>query len=217
MHDNPAYKTGYVVTRQPLFGYTVARDIICSGYLLQRTTKQDEMKIVAISMVGRKGKLSDWSKSLKNGSTVMLQKPNQMTDSYSRHGYWNAVLDKKQEEPIFEHMSRLNGSMFDELTMLSHSASPAALSGDACDFHLTGATLEEARTKFGGFLTMVPVPIHSSWQEIIWDEMHSRGWIQQLIGFEMAGYYVYYEREELAALISAMVKTGRLPKEFATA
>ena len=88
----------------------------------------------------------------------------------------------------------------------------AMLSDDPGDFMIITKTENPVDLLYGNLIARSEIPLHVSWKKWLWSTFVHFEWLKELPGYNMRGFEISFNDDELAEKIEIGIRSGRIPK-----
>lgn len=88
----------------------------------------------------------------------------------------------------------------------------AMLSDDPGDFMIITKTENPVDLLYGNLIVRSEIPLHVSWKKWLWSTFVHFEWLKELPGYNMRGFEISFNDDELAEKIEIGIRSGRIPK-----
>ena len=65
---------------------------------------------------------------------------------------------------------------------------------------------------YGNLIKRSEIPLHANWKKWLWSTFVRFEWLKELPGYNMRGYAISFNDDELAEKIAIGIRSGRIPK-----
>ena len=87
----------------------------------------------------------------------------------------------------------------------------AILSSDR-DFVIIIKNENPVELLYGNLIKRSEIPLHANWKKWLWHTFEQLEWLKELPGYNMKGYKIAFNDDELAEKIEIGIRSGRMPK-----